>query len=228
MKILLSTIFSISILLFAQAQSDFVSTSSGDTIYGKIGFESPSDISESISIKNDNGKQTIYSNKILVIQANGKTYRSIRHGNKYRLMQEIVPGYLSLLKYREDGYQFSTNFLHKATGDGIAISPISFRRSVSGFLEECKELSAAVFEKEYGFKNVEEVVKKYNSTCLREIPQLEAPELDLNEFQILLSDIMSKQNKNEPVPEYLKKALKEYADQDITSALLQLLESLDN
>lgn len=214
-------------LIQVEAQSDFVATNVGDTIYGKVSFEIPESVNESVTVKNDDGKQYINSNKIIFVQAKGKTYRSIRYGSKYRIMQEVIPGYLSLFKYRDGSFEFATNFLYKATGEGIATSAISFRRSVADFIKECEELSTAVSEKQYAYRDINEVVSQYNTTCLREVSQQEVVLVDLKELQTLLGDIISRQEKNEPVPEYLKKALKEYADQDIRSALLELVRSLE-
>lgn len=211
----------------ALAQNDFVAINNGDTIYGKVMFDLPESLTESVTIKNDDGKQSFKSNRIVLVQAKGKTYRSIRYANKYRLMQEVIPGYLSLFKYRDSGFEFSTNFLYKATGEGIATSSISFKRSIANFLSECPKLSSAIADKVYGFRDIKEVVARYNSTCIKEVSQ-SSTKVDLRELQHLLDDILSRQEKGEPVPDYLKTAVKEYAEKDLRKALLGLVEMGEN
>ncbi|MEQ9404867.1 MAG: hypothetical protein RIM99_14845 [Cyclobacteriaceae bacterium] len=217
----------------ANAQNNLVVLNTGDSIYGKVSFLRPTKYSEKIVIKNDDGNQEVSANIIVRIQVKANVYKSIIQNNKYTIMQEVIPGYLGLYKFRpEDGHEFSTSFLYKATGEGMAISPIGFRRPLAEFIEECDDLSDAVTEKKYGFKDLNDVVTAYNSNCIRNTSVSSTPSepsvnyADLSELQSLLKDVLTKVDNNEPIPEYLKKAVDDYTKKDINGMLNDLLKKI--
>lgn len=225
----------------ATAQSEEVYLTTGDTLTGKIDILLPSEAFEEIILKTDGNKRRIKSFQMLGFKSDDKTYKIIKYGLKYRIMQEILDGYLGLYRFRSgNSYDFGSRFLYKATNEGMEVPNITFKKSVAEFVEECPDVQTAVKNKVYKGSNIEDMVKAFNE-CLDETPQYSdnegedkkskkkdakpSKELKLiqsisaklkaegidEELVTLLDDIEGKIENGEKVPGYLTGALQESA-----------------
>ncbi|MEM9391303.1 MAG: hypothetical protein AAGA02_12560 [Bacteroidota bacterium] len=229
----------VSLLFFAalsKAQTDEVYLTSGDTLAGKIDILLPADYYEEIMVKTDNEKRRIKSFRMLGFKAGNDVYKIIKFGDKYRIMEEIISGYLGLYRFRADNnYDFGSRFLYKVTNEGIEVPNITFKKAVADFVSECPSVQTDVKNKTYKASNIEEMIRAFNN-CINERPQVtvevkeeEKPvvkaskELELintiakklesesisEELSTLLSDLEAKISKGENVPGYLTGALEE-------------------
>ncbi|MEM6522955.1 MAG: hypothetical protein AAGF85_10790 [Bacteroidota bacterium] len=170
-KIIAALLLIISYSSLTQAQSDEVYLTSGDTITGKIQIPLPSEFYEEITIKADGEKRRFKSFQLLGFKTEKANYRIIKFGTKYRIMEELMKGYLGLYKFRAgDNYEFSSRFLYKATNEGMEVPNITFRQSVTKFLDECPTVQEEIKNKMYRSSNLEEMVTAFNN-CLDDIPQ---------------------------------------------------------
>ncbi|MEM7110001.1 MAG: hypothetical protein AAF519_17370 [Bacteroidota bacterium] len=222
----------------ALAQSDEVYLTSGDTLRGRVDILLPDEYFEEITLKSDGEKRRLKSFQMLGLKTEKVTYRIIKFGTKYRIMEEVMKGYLGLYRFRADNnYQFSSRFLYKATNEGMEVPNITFKKSVAEFVAECPAVQTGVNNKTYRNSNLKEMVDAFNA-CLTDTPQLieseeeaiiekqtriSSKELSLlqgiidklkskvidEELTTLLNDLKAKISKGEKVPGYLKSALKE-------------------
>lgn len=237
MKAIASTLLLFCVFIL-KAQDDYIITTQNDTIYGEVTLPLPSTHDEPMRIKTDDGTQQYSASQIRVSRMEGDIYKPIRLGTKYRMMKEVLPGYLGLYEFRPDeSYQFGSRYLHKITNEGTEISALFFRNSMAKFLSECETITEGLENKKYSLRNIEELVMDYNRICIDSPGQEEkiVPKAsnadhsleELKELSTLLSDIIQKLENGDPVPGYLKAALKAYADKDTDSMITSLLEQLE-
>lgn len=219
----------------AIAQSDEVYLTSGDTLKGKVDILLPSDFFEEIQVKTEDNKRRLKSFQMLGFKTNDQKYKVIKFGDKYRIMEELISGYLGLYRFRtENSYDFGSRFLYKATNEGIEVPNITFKKTVANFLSECPSVQTGVRDKTYKNSNIEDMVAAFNA-CLNDKPQSSSTEneekvvlkvskeLDLiqsiskklnkeginDDLSTLLKDLESKISRGEKVPGYLVSALRE-------------------
>ncbi len=227
------------ILLFitnsAFAQDDFVVIAGGDTLYGKVTFPPPQNLYETVSVKTSDGTEEIRSNRMVFSRAKGENYRSVNYGGKFRIMKEEEPGFLTYYTYRLDNdYTFGARYLYKVSGEGMEVSSLTFRKKLAGFLEECSELSTAIRNKEYSFKQLEEVVNRYNTSCITydganySVEGERKSFNNLAQLQEVLDEILSKLEDGKPIPDELLEQLDQLTQTDVNSSLKELLETVKN
>lgn len=213
---------------FATAQ-DFIITDYADTLYGKVSLEAPGELTEMVEIKIGQQNLSFHSLHVVSLRIDSTDYKSIRMDPRYRIMKQIVPGYLSLYKYRYDkSYAFAANYLYKATGEGIEIPSLTFRATVSNFLEECPQIQDSIKSKAYKQTTIDQLVRDYNKICVDREPQQEVATttVDLRELNQLLEDIRSKQEAKQPVPAYLISTLKAMYEKNPSKEAKKVLKEL--
>ena len=216
--------------LTCAAQEDFLITNTKDTLYGKIYFPVTESPVETITIKNKSGKKEFSANHVLSCQVKDVDFKVVRFDSRKRIMQVIVTDYLSLYRFRKAGeFDFSTDFL-QIKDQGFSISPIEFKKVIIPILQDCPQLSRKVQNKEYKYKDLIEIVKEYNSTCMRgenTNTQSAAEIQQLMELQTSLKEALQMYGNNEPIPEKIKNSLKGFAEQDINAYLVEFLNQID-
>ncbi len=233
-------LFILALSQLSQAQSDMVFLTTGDTLKGEIDILLPSDYVEEISFKNDEGKRKWKSFQLHGFRKDDETYKTIKYGEKYRFMKQVIDGYLGLYLFRAgNSYDFGTRYLYKITNEGMEVPNITFKKAVTRFVEECPSVEQGVISKKYKGSNVEELVNAFND-CLTDTPKAAAQkaetkeevikdskELDAirslskkleseninEELATLIQDITDKLAKGEKVPGYLKSALAENTEE---------------
>jgi len=97
---LLTICFIIALDCKSQNDQDYIIHINGDTLRGTIELLQPELSNESIILKTENNQRRISSNKFSRAFIDNTFYSSIRNGNKYQIMREIIPGYLGLYELR--------------------------------------------------------------------------------------------------------------------------------
>lgn len=209
---------------------------SGDTLSGKIEILLPSRLYEEIMFENDEGKQRYKAFQFVSFIDDGTPYRTVKFGDKYRVMEVKLDGYLSLLRYRTDeAFAFNAQFLSKRGAEGIEVPNFTFKKSMSKFLDDCGPIQEALEAGQYRKKDIEDLVVAYND-CMaaktenrmeeyreKDILEKSMPLIDEfanvkkqsekmgdEELTNMLDDVILKLKSAEPVPNYLKNALTEY------------------
>lgn len=243
------------LVLFTTASyaQDYVITVQKDTIYGDVEILLPDQFNEELSVTVDGDKKRLKSFQILEAYTDSTIYHPAKVQNKYRILELIEGGYLSLYLYRADeSYDFNTSYLLKSTTEGMIVPNISFRKRVTDFVSECPEVVAKLEDKTYKKNDLGQIVKDYN-ICLEQQTQKKFSEQDptinesdkstlnlvlgiqqkLNssaddELNTLLNDIKQKVKSGGAVPGYLISALKEQTKSidSIKNEVEQLLKAL--
>lgn len=249
------SIYFILLLLVSQTAKaqDWLVTTSADTLKGEIAIELPMERYEEITLKNDDGKQRFKAYQIVEFVHEGKTYKTVKHSDVYRIMLQESEGYLSHFRYRENqGYEFASILLVKTDGESLEISNLTFKRSLSNFLKDCETVVEGFENKKYKRSDLDQIIIDYNN-CIDQKTQYissavtvkEEPEVSNHpgiavidsilkktdgnsDLNAMLDDIKSKLSKGQAVPGYLKSALTEQAAEmtDIKADVEKLLELL--
>ncbi|MEQ8580653.1 MAG: hypothetical protein RIC30_13850 [Marinoscillum sp.] len=235
MRVLLVLSLLITSTLHAQAQSDYLVTSSKDTLRGKVSLLLQEKLTEKVTVTTEDETRTFHSGQLIAARINEVTYKSIKHGDKYRMMKEITPGYLGLYSFRfEDNYDFDPKFLYKVTGEGQEIPTFGFRAVAADFLSECPSIVQAIKDKTYKISELSTLVDDYNTRCLNtrmkskgaEVKEINTLLDQIAELQQLLRDIQAKKDAGEKIPQYMIKALEAHANHNLSGDLNLLLEQL--
>ena len=123
--------------------------------------------------------------------------------------------------------------------------PLTFKKSVSKFIQECPEISEKVKNKDYKFSAMEQLVTDYNSNCMNINYNTEANNavnednkqpkilalierlIDTSDTEnSLLTDLKKKIVSNEEVPGYMISALQAEQEKYSKKAFGQLMEYL--
>ncbi len=228
---------------------DWLITTSADTLKGEIAIELPMERYEEITIKNDDGKQRFKAYQVVEFERDGQKYKTVKRASVYQVMLVESEGYLSHFRYRENqGYEFSSPFLVKSDGGSMEVSSLTFKKSLSGFLEDCQVVVDGLANKKYKRSDLDQIIDDYNNcidekssyTASDDTPEvLDNPAIAIierilnqnssnDDLTAMLVDIKSKLSKGQTVPDYLKSALKEQTAtlEDIKSDVEELLELL--
>ena len=219
----------------SSAQSDYVITTKGDTLTGKVkylnyGYE------KKVQLIND--KKTIYS----IIQTTGfkmdnEIYHTVRFGQSYTYMKVIKSGYLSLYAFQQPNKMtWDGSLLLKKDGSSIEVPNLGFKKGMKKFLGECGLLTERIENGELGKGEILEIVDMYNkcidtntqnqnliaqtskdenSQKLTSWDQLEADVKKLENFAgskdalEMIGEIKTKIRKGEKIPNFLIEGLKE-------------------
>lgn len=219
-----SLLLFLTVITFSSNGQDFVVTNKMDTIYGDISFDS---FSNDLSLKNKIDKYTLKPYQINSVHYKNDIYKPIVYNKTRVFAKAIINGDLNLYLIRpEKEYEFSIKILLKKNGDILEVSKIGFKKYVSDFLVECTDLSTKIKDGTYKLGNLNTIIEEYNTQCstINSDPDSIS---ELKDLYQLLSDIYSKLDQNEPIPPYLKKALKEYENQDLKRLIEKLLEKIE-
>ena len=244
--ILITTFFAVN---SANAQDQLI-LAKGDTLSGTIELLLPSTYYEEIAFENDDLKERYKAHEFVQFEKEGTTYRTVKFGDKYRVMQVEKEGYLSLLRFRADeAYGFNGFYLGKRSGEGIEVPNLFFKKAMANFLDDCGSVREAIVEDAYRKKDLEKLIDDYN-LCMEaqtetrmeeyresQIREAATPLMDQisnlikqsdnlgdEELSNMLGDVMDKVRSGENVPNYLKNALTSHVENN--HALKQAVENL--
>ena len=165
---LIILLFVISITTASSQDSDFVVTASSDTVWGNIIRATTSTPLESVTIKHDGKKHHFKAHEVRGFSKDGDIFHTVRINNRYKFGQLMQNGtYLKLYNYTADEAgntrSFSQAYLSKADYSGIEVPNLGFRKGLMEFLEDCPEVKQKLENKEYGKKELEQIINEYNA-----------------------------------------------------------------
>lgn len=233
-------------------QGDYVITTSGDSLTGKVNLLLPGKFHEEVMIKDGKNKQRLKSYQVTRLVTKGQEYHTVKLGNIYKFMLIDKKGYVSIYRFRTaDSFEFSSQYLAKTGGKGVEVPNFTFKKLIGEFVSDCPDVEEKINDKTYKRGDLEKIVDEYNS-CIaagevysynQRQKQIEsADEVALidqiveklkgadsnNELITLLGDIKAKLNSGNDIPKYLKSALKDQTKDmaEIKEEVKKLLEKL--
>jgi len=218
----------------SSAQSDYVVTTKGDTIKGKVkylnyGFE------KKVQVVND--KKTVFTMiQTSAFMMDKELYHTVRYAQGYAFMKVIKSGYLSLYAFQQaNQMSWDGSLLLKRDGASMEVPNISFKKNVKKFLDECPVVTDRIESGELTKSKINEIVDAYNQCIdlntknqnitpqlskentdkLNAWSQLETDVKNLNDYEgskdalEMIQEIKSKISKGEKIPNFLIEGLKE-------------------
>jgi hypothetical protein len=240
----------------SSAQSDYVVTTKGDTISGKVkylnyGFE------KKVQVINDT-KSVYPILQTTGFKMNNELYHAVRHDQGYTYMKVVKTGYLSLYAFQQPNQvSWDGRLLLKKDGTSMEVPNIGFKKNMKKFLEDCPTVTARLDSGELGKAELMLMIDAYNE-CIEfntqnqkqpEPPsikentdklvnwnQLEADVKNLGDFEgskdavEMIQEIKSKISKGEKIPNFLTEGLKETlrSQSSIQNALEKALRETGN
>jgi len=233
-------------LLFCQ--SDYLVTTRGDTVSGKITFQRTGRI-EQAQVKAE--KKAYYSAMdVLDVFMRGDHYRPIQFSGSVLFMKVLVDGYLSLLAFQPNGnMNYDGRLLQKKDATTFEIPNIGFKKNITKYLSEDEALVSKIDEGKYDRGDIDKIVSEYNAriSSRSELKQAEVKQaveergkLDLlDSFQSgveqadivekadlleMIKDLREMIKDNRSVPSYLSKSIREKVEKD--ESLVKMLDEL--
>jgi hypothetical protein len=248
-KIIFLVCVSISSSTLVCAQSDYAITTKGDTLRGRVKLLTY-DILDRMQVTVDKKKKVYTALEVKSIFMDGITYHTIKHDKGYRYMKLLKSGFLSLYGFRlPNQSSYDGQYLSKKDGTGMEIPNLTFKKSMAAFLDGCDEVKERIKSGDLGRRDIDQIIDRYNS-CLQfktekkimAVPEptpIESEKMvavssliskvetaaDFNnksDVLDLLKDLRSKVGRNEILPNYLTKDIKNYL-----GAQPQFVEDLD-
>ncbi len=224
MKIIYTFLF-LFLSIVVQAQSDYVLTLKGDTVYGTITIV-PDKLYDKIISKNEDGKQEFKAYQISTVRINDEFYDPITYLNRKVMGLRVIRGPLSLYKIRpENEYEFYKELLVKENQETSEVPMIGFKRVMLNFLPACEELQQKINDKEFVKNDIEKIVAFYNSSCqglkkpVKKLVKAAKPNSSLPDLATLVLDIQNKKQAGEEIPSYMVKALQAYQNEDLNKLI---------
>lgn len=237
----------------SSAQSDYVVTTKGDTIRGKVKYLNYG-VEKKVQVIND--KKTVFT----ILQTTGfkmdnELYHTVRYAQGYTYMKATKTGYLSLYAFQQPNQMsWDGSLLLKRDGSSMEIPNLGFKKSLKKFLIECGTVVDRIDKGELGKSEIIEIVDLYNQCIevntknqnliaqsnkentseLTSWNQLEEAVQNLGNFAgtkdalEMIQDIKSKINKGEKIPNFLTEGLKEVLkdQQSVQESLEKALQGI--
>lgn len=237
-------------IAFSAYSQDQLLLTTGKSFNGKIKIDQVPEGHETITIKVGKNKTKLAAHEFKYFTKNNVKYIPFKLGQYYKIMRVDVEGYLSLYYYRDESYDFGTQFLYKADGDGLVVPNISFKKRITSFLNDCSKIEEGLNSGDYKKTELDKIVLDYNDCIKKKTIQerMSTPEISQDkiatidkidivlskiedgndDLKTLLSDIQEKLAEGKKVPDYLKDALTTEADNfpDLSVEILELLNDL--
>jgi len=221
--------------LSAYAQTDYAVLFKGDTLRGEAKILSFDRIDRIQLVSN--GKKAVYQATLVKsLKIEHDFYNPVRIENSIRMMKKLKDGYLSLYSFVPEGQGgvWSGQYLLKKDGKGIEVPNLSFKKILSGFLNDCPDIKKGFDKGDFGKRDLDRIIDLYNlciETKTHNTSQAQpAPkEIDNNKLLAvkelaekinsetfsskkdaldLVKDMEGKVSRNEPIPNYLGEGLK--------------------
>jgi hypothetical protein len=158
-----SVLFLLSLVSFlATSQSDYVVTTTGDTLKGKISFQQIGNI-EQVVIKGEKRK-TLSSIQVRMASLKEEVYKPIQFSGTIQMMKVLTEGYLSLLAFQPPGIMnYDGRLLMLRDGRNLEVPSIGFKKHVSALLSDDPELADQIKDGDMDRKDLDEIIQQYNS-----------------------------------------------------------------
>lgn len=248
--------FVVSAFNVSQAQ-DFIITTKGDTLRGKVkitsaGLESRIQL---ISSTKERSSYTIFQVKEASI--GNQRFHPVKLGQSFIYMKLLKEGYLSLYGYQvENQSSYDAQYLLKKDGKGMEVPNLTFKKNMAKFLAECPTVVTDIESGKTGKGDIAKIIDAFN-LCIESntkqsiAPQPKIPvvsssvleswnmlEQKVKESSLsekadaieMIADIKAKLLRREKIPKFLTEALKASlsSDSTLTNELQQALKGVEN
>ncbi len=216
------------------AQPDYVVTTKGDTIKGKVKYLNSGLDKKVQVIKADGGKNTYSIIQTIAFKVENDIYRPVRNTEGYTYMKLLKHGYLSLYLFQQPNQiTWDGRYLLKKDGQGIEVPNLGFKKNLNKFLSECPEVTSRIASGELSKTKINEIIDQYNAcidsntkkqtavqtieppvstvawdTIAVNVTRLDAFEQKANVLE-MITEIRSKIKRGEKIPEFLTEGLKD-------------------
>jgi hypothetical protein len=227
-NIFMIIILFLSISLIAKAQ-DYIITSKGDSISGKVKIEKIGTEKRIYVTANDKKKSnyTILQFRKAVIK--GETFVPFKRGETFDIVKVIQEGYLSLYAFQlETQNTYDGLYLAKRDGESLEVPNLQFKKHVSRLVSDCPFVKERIESNEFKRHELSKIIELYNScvqertnTYYKQTPVSSTPLSNINSWNELklkieqsdlkdkenllemLEEIKAKKAKNEKLPKFL-------------------------
>lgn len=150
----------------AQSQTDFAVTAKGDTLRGDVKIL-PSDLADQVQVKINKKKKVYLCTEVITVVQDGVVYKTVKFDNRFRYMTILKNGFLSLYGFRmPQQTSYDGRYLQMRDGRGLEMPNLTFKRSLSKFLEDCPAVSERVKSGDLGRNDIDKIIDEFN-TCLQ-------------------------------------------------------------
>lgn len=221
----------------AFSQSDYAITLKGDTLKGRVKILTYDQL-DRVQVVDEEKKKIFSALEIRTLRMGGVTYHTIKYDKGFRYMRLIKEGFLSLYGFRMTNQSaYDGMYFFKKDGSGLEMPNLTFKKSLSNFLSDCPQVMEQIKSGDLGRKDIDKIVDRYNS-CLqfkterridepKALPVTEAESEQMiavnalitkietatnlenkSDMVDLLKDLRSKIARNEILPNYILKDMK--------------------
>lgn len=236
------------------AQSDYVVTIKGDTLWGKLkyftynGVKYAGNSSKHVQLTPAVGKKSTHEIlQTIAFRMDNEIYHTIKFDQGYTFMKLIKSGYLSLYSYQmENQTSWDGRYFVKKDGKLLDVPNIGFKKRVSRFLADCPSVVSDVESGVLGRSDILKLMDEYNACAnlkdnlplAKKSPAGDAwekletevkalPDFDKKTDAIeMIREVISKLSRKETIPSFMINGLKD-ALKDQTSIKETLDQAID-
>lgn len=211
------------------SQTDYVITTKGDTVKGKLKYLS-STFEKKVQVTALDGKKHIYQiTQTIAFKLGKDIYYPVRYNETYTYMKLLKSGYLGLYSFQlPNQINWDGRYLLKKDGKGVEVPNIGFKKVLTPFLSECPDVTARIASGELTKNKINDIIDQFNtcidSNTVKRIPvqskanawnELESHVRGLASFEQktnaleMITEIKSKINRGERIPNFLTEGLKD-------------------
>lgn len=238
----MTRIFAFFILLLfisftSYGQEDWLVTSKGDSLSGKISISSVDNGHQIITLKSGKNKSRFQAYEIRSLVNKEQVFHPLKINKVYQLGLLKKEGYLSLYLFMDSeessSNEFATEILIRRDGTQLIVPNIGFKKRTKDFLADCDLVQETFENNGYKKNDLEQIVDDYNKCISAETTRLylvkTAKNFDQEKTRMvevlmedikkdgnieemestleMLADLESKIRKGEKIPAYLKTGL---------------------
>jgi hypothetical protein len=235
---------------------DYAVTTRGDTLKGNVKLYNHGPEKKVVVTSDQKKKTSIRLIEAKAVHYEGDIYKPLKGPNGYTFMKLLHGGFLSLYAYQPPNQNvYDGLFLAKLDGSSVDVPNLSFKKVMKQFLKDCPEVAEKVSDGEYSRKNLESLIDEYNQ-CMdkqSEIHEVKKPVAKIENTEVkgtpawdileekvnaypdfptksdaldMITEIRTKINRSEKVPNFLIDGLKNSLRETTLSAELE--EALQN
>lgn len=148
------------------AQTDYAVTAKGDTLRGDVKIL-PSDLADQVQVRVNKKKKVYLCTEVITVVQDGIVYKTVKFDNRFRYMTLLKNGFLSLYGFRmPQQTSYDGRYLQMRDGRGLELPNLTFKRSLSKFLDDCPAVGERVKSGDLGRNDIDKIIDEYN-TCLQ-------------------------------------------------------------
>jgi hypothetical protein len=165
----------------------------GDTIRGDV-RPAGIGVTQRVQITPKDGKKKSFGvTEVREYKFKEDIYRPVKGVNGYVFMKLLRDGYLSLYGFQPDNQtNYDGRFLSRKDGQGIEVPNLTFKKSISKFLNDCPSVAEKVDAGELNKRDIEQIVDAYNACVTTKTTAVAVETQKLNPLDALEQKVKSK------------------------------------